>query len=264
VLSCERADKLLHLIGGLLLGAIVLASCGTADSPTTERSSAPTTEQSSTPTTASAAEKIDAWNASPTGQCVLRIVTYTARLTRAVYQASPESPEAVHAAAQSELVREEFLLYVDVAGTAISAGIDAATDRAIGEGCVKLYGGTTYNDAMQEPTTTTLTAPPEPDHGAVPEDEPVENEPFKGLSKVEWCKSFNTAYRKNSSGERDQQGLNQIIIYSISEDGARKGTLGGRLQLLVDRAGSSADVEQVDVDPESNELKQIARICRGS
>ena len=256
MLSRERADKLLHLIGGLLLGAIVLASCGTADSPTTEQSSAPTT--------ASAAEKINAWNASPTGQCVLRIVTYTARLTRAVYQASPESPEAVHAAAQSELVREEFLLYPDAAGAALSGGFDAS-GRAIEEGCVKLYGGTTFNDAMQEPTTTTLTAPPEPDYGAVSEDEPVENEPDKVFSKMEWCKFFNTAYRKNSSGERDQQGLNQIISHFDSEDGLRRGeaNLGGRLQLLVDRASQSADV-MADVDAESNELKQIARICGGS
>jgi hypothetical protein len=268
VLFRERADKLLHLIGGLLLGAMVLASCGTADSPTAEQSSAPTTEQSSAPTTASAAETMNAWkawDASPTGQCFQRITTYTLRIIGAVYQESLESPEAVHAAAQSELVHEEFLLYVDVAGTALSAGLDAATDRAIEEGCVKLYGGTTLNDALQEPTTTTLTAPPEPDHGAVPEDEPGENEPDKVLSKVEWCKFFNTAYRKNSSGERDQQGLNQIIRFFDSEDGLRRGeaNLGGRLQLLVDRASPPFGVA-ADVDAESNGVKQIARICGGS
>jgi hypothetical protein len=80
------------------------------------------------------------------------------------------------------------------------------------------------------------------------------------LSKAEWCRSLNTAYRKDSSGMRDQTGLNQIITMFASDD-LRRADLGGELQSLVDSVTSAAD--DYEVQAESDEVRQIAEICRG-
>ena len=67
------------------------------------------------------------------------------------------------AEARIRLSREEYLLYARAVGTWLSQGPSGLEASAHLEerGCIELYGGTTLNEALQDPTTTT-TAPPEP------------------------------------------------------------------------------------------------------
>jgi hypothetical protein len=179
--------KRLSCVTGLALSVMLLAGCGGDDAA---QPAVPTTARPAARAADSGAERYQAWAATPAGQCVERVGGYSARFVGASYRTNPENPESVDAEARSALSREEYLLYAEAVGTWISrgpSGVKASVDVQQ-QGCIKLYGGTTVEEAMRGPTTTLAEASPEPsnrDTGAA----------------VEFCYQFKITTEENSRNQ---------------------------------------------------------------